>query len=243
MIDLALTIALPLLGVALLAAVLHFLTGERVHWRPLATALACVFLYWVAVVGGSEVQGMIPALADLKWNWVGKIVAIAATLLLIRFMPGVDARSAGLTWRQRAGSLVPVLVCTALMCALAWGAEAYAADGSDLSPERLLYQATMPGIDEELFFRGLLLALLLKVFDERWSLAGAPIGPAAAAITFFFAAGHGLAVVDGTLHFDGFAFAITGALGFGLLWLRQRTGSLVAPVLVHNLLNVGSSFF
>ena len=243
MIDLALTIALPLLGVGLFALTLRFLFKEQVRWAPLGTALACVFLYWVAVVGGSELQALIPALETLEWNWAGKLTAIAATLLLIVIMPGVDAKAAGLTLHQRAGSLPGVIVCTLLMCALAWGTEMLAVDGTDLSPERLAYQATMPGLDEELFFRGLLLALLLKAFDERWTLAGAPVGPAAAAITFFFAAGHGLAGANGSLHFDLASFAVTGALGFGLLWLRQRTGSLVAPVLVHNLLNVGSSFF
>ena len=243
MIDLALTIALPLLGVGLFALVLRFAFREQVRFAPLATALLCVLLYWVAVVGGAELQSAIPALAGLKWNWVGKLVAIAATLLLILIMPGVDAGSAGLTLAQRRGSLPGVLLCAALMCALAWGVEAWAADGTDTSIERLAFQATMPGIDEELFLRGLLLALMMRAFDERWSLAGAPMGPAAAAITFLFAAGHGLAVVDGALHLDGLSFVITGLLGFGLLWLRQRTGSLVAPVLVHNLLNVGSSFF
>lgn len=242
MIDLALTIALPLLIVGLFALGLR-LIGEKVRWAPLGTALACIVLYWIAVVGGSELQSLIPPLAGLKWNWIGKLVAITATLILIRVMPGVDADSAGLTLRQRPGSLRGVIVCTILLCALAWGAEALAADGTDLSLERLLYQATMPGIDEELFFRGLLLALLMKAFAERWSLAGAPVGPAAAVITFIFAAGHGLAVVDGALHFDAESFVITGLLGFGLLWLRQRTGSIVAPIAVHNLLNVGSSFF
>ncbi len=91
--------------------------------------------------------------------------------------------------------------------------------------------------------RGLLLALLLRGFAERWNLWGAPMGPAAVSITFLFAAGHGLRIVEGSLFFDPLNFAVTGTLGFGLLWLRQRTGSLAAPVLVHNLLNVGSSFF
>lgn len=243
MLDLALTIALPLLIVGLFALALRFIFREQVRWAPLATALLAVLLYWLAVVGGSEVQAIVPAMAELKWNWTGKIAAILATLLLILLLPGVTARSAGVTLRQRRGSLPGVVICTVMMCALAWGFEALAADGSDLSPERLLYQATMPGLDEELFFRGLLLALLARAFEDRWNLAGAPIGPAALAITFLFGAGHGLAVVDGALHFDWTSFAITGALGFGLVWLRQRTGSLVAPVAVHNLLNVGSSFF
>ncbi len=243
MLDLFATIGLHLGLVGLFAIFLRFVLGETVRFNVLGVALVCVFLYWGAVVGGSEVQALLPGLAGLKWNWIGKIIAIAATLIMIAAIPTIGAAEVGMTLRQRAGSLVPVLICTALLCALAWGMEALDADGTDLSLERLLYQATMPGLDEELFMRGLLLALLLRGFAERWNLWGAPMGPAAVSITFLFAAGHGLRIVEGSLFFDPLNFAVTGTLGFGLLWLRQRTGSLAAPVLVHNLLNVGSSFF
>lgn len=97
MLDLALTIALPLLIVGLFALALRFIFREQVRWAPLATALLAVLLYWLAVVGGSEVQAIVPAMAELKWNWTGKIAAILATLLLILLLPGVTARSAGVS--------------------------------------------------------------------------------------------------------------------------------------------------
>jgi len=31
--------------------------------------------------------------------------------------------------------------------------------------------------------------------------------------------------------------------GFGLLWLRERTGSVVIPIIAHNLINGLGSFF
>jgi len=39
------------------------------------------------------------------------------------------------------------------------------------------------------------------------------------------------------IHFDPFSFGYTGFVGAGLLWMRQRTGSLLLPVLTHNIVN------
>jgi len=58
--------------------------------------------------------------------------------------------------------------------------------------EKWLFEATMPGLDEELFWRGLLLALLTRSFGAGKELARATFGPAEIAITLLFAAAHGL---------------------------------------------------
>jgi hypothetical protein len=87
------------------------------------------------------------------------------------------------------------------------------------------------------------LTLLSRAFQQRWNLLGAEIAPGALIVTFVFAAGHGLTVQHGRLHLEVLLFGLTGALGFGLLWIRQRTGSLLLPVLAHNAINVGNSFF
>ena len=243
MIDLVYSIGLAVLGALLIAVAVRVLLRERVNFHAFAGGMAALLFYWAVIVAGSETQRMIPLLAGLSWNWSGKVVTIAAVLLAIAVLPWVTREEAGLRLRLNPGSLVPALVCATLLCALSWGVEAWMNDGRDLSAERLLYQALMPGIDEELFFRGLLLALLLRAFDERWSFLGAPVGPAALVVTFIFAAGHGLGVADGQIRFDALPFCMTGALGFGLLWLRQRTGSVWPAILAHNLINVGNSFF
>jgi hypothetical protein len=241
--DLIASILLTMAGATALALAARFVVRQPVRVRPFATALILLVLYWVVVVFGAEAQNAIPALSRLKWNWVGKIITATATLSAIVLLPGVTRAEAGLTLRQAPRSLLPALVCLALVCALSWGAEAWANDGRSLSLERLAFQATMPGLDEEPFFRGLFLVFLMRAFDERGRLFGAPVGPAAVVVTFIFAAGHGLAVHDGRLSVDWASFALTGAIGFGLLWIRQRTGSLLLPVLAHNLVNVGNSFF
>lgn len=36
---------------------------------------------------------------------------------------------------------------------------------------------------------------------------------------------------------------VTGSIGGALMWIRQRTGSLVLPTFVHYRLNFGECFF
>jgi membrane protease YdiL (CAAX protease family) len=243
MIDLVLTILLHIAIVTALAFGLKFGAKEPVKLRPFFTGLGLLVIYWVILVAGSEVQRLLPFAAGLKWNWAGKIVAICGTLLMMLAVRRGGLAEFGVTLRQKPCSLTPAALVTVALCALSWGAEAWMSDGTDTSLERMLFQATMPGIDEELFTRGLLLGMFMRAFSDRWNLAGAPVGPSIAAVTFLFAAGHSLAFAGGVLHFDALAFVLTGALGFGLAWLRLRTGSLAAPIIAHNLINVGNSFF
>lgn len=77
---------------------------------------------------------------------------------------------------------------------------------------------------EELVFRGVLLALLDRALPQRWRVAGAYIGWGGVALTVSFVALHGLR--PGVL---------LGVLPAALLylWLRERTGSLLAPIAAH----------
>jgi membrane protease YdiL (CAAX protease family) len=77
---------------------------------------------------------------------------------------------------------------------------------------------------EELVFRGVLLALLDRALPQRWRVAGAYIGWGGVALTVSFVALHGLR--PGLL---------LGVLPAALLylWLRERTGSLLAPIAAH----------
>jgi uncharacterized protein len=160
----------------------------------------------------------------------------------MRLIPATRPIDFGLTLQQRQGSIQPAVVATIALCAFSWTIQAVFAGPTQITAERLLYQAFMPGLDEELFFRGLLLAIFLRAFGDRWKLGDATIGGAAIAVTFLFAAGHGLRVSWGTIEFSALVTAVVAVLGFGLVWLRERTGSLVFPVLAHNLINVGNTF-
>jgi membrane protease YdiL (CAAX protease family) len=48
--------------------------------------------------------------------------------------------------------------------------------------------------------------------------------------------------VDGALQINAAAIVGTGFIGFVAGWARERTGSLVVPVLFHNTFNVAQAF-
>lgn len=59
--------------------------------------------------------------------------------------------------------------------------------------------------------------------------------------TLLFATSHGVSWGDSGIQLAADALIVTAYLGFGLLWIRQRTGSVVIPIIAHNLINVASN--
>lgn len=243
MLDIVATLALHFSLVLTLAVLCRVAGHGALAFRPILVGLGCLAVYWLAIVLGAGLQDKVPLLAPLHWNWLGKVVAIGVSLGIVAVLPILTRSNVGLVWSFRPHAMRDAAIAIAVLCAVSWGAEAWAADGTDTSPERLLFQATMPGLDEELFMRGILLALFVQGFGTSKSRLGAPFGLAELAVTFLFAAGHALRFAQGAIQFDPVIFGLTGFLGAGLAWLRQRTGSLAVPVLAHNLINLGNSFF
>ena len=102
----------------------------------------------------------------------------------------------------------------------------------------LAFQATMPGIEEELFYRGVLLLALNEAFTRRWRVAGVSVGWAALLTSILFGLAHAVDVEAGRFAFDLFPFLFTALPALILLWVRERTESLVWPILLHNLANL-----
>lgn len=90
----------------------------------------------------------------------------------------------------------------------------------------LLGQLLLTALPEEWFFRGYLQGRLDRVFGRNWKLFSAQTGPALFIVAAVFALAHFLVrpSPDRLLVFF-------PALAFG--WLREKTDSLVAPVLFH----------
>ncbi len=186
----------------------------------------------------------VPGVLDLhpegtQWNWIGKFLGVAWVLLFLRFGP-LSARDIGLTLRQRPGSTVPAIVWTALFVGISVGINflVFVEPHDTVTIETLLYQATMPGIAEELVHRGVFLSLLMLALGAKstveWSSWKAPEVLLPVLVTaFHFGIVHALLYADG-VHFGVFSFLFP-FIG-GLVWavLRLETGSLLFPVLAHN---------
>ena len=87
-----------------------------------------------------------------------------------------------------------------------------------------------------------MLLLLHQAFGKGLRVWGADTGWAFFLVTAFFGLLHGVTIESGQLVVNLWAIIGTGFMGFILIWMRERTGSLIAPVLFHNISNVAQAF-
>ena len=217
------------------------LVNIQAKWAGVSLFLFCA--YFVALIMGGSVIQVERLFPDINYNWGGKIASILLWIVTLFIFTGLNktykAADMGFTLKQNQGSLRPALLAVLLaitfqiVITLALGG----ADGVDT--ETLLYQATMPGFDEEPMFRGIiLLTLSLGIVSNRFNVFGAQLNIAGLVFALLFASVHGVSFSNGEVHFAAVAFFFSGIVGLILLWLRERTGSLLLPIIAHNLVNV-----
>lgn len=217
--------------VVVLGLALAVLSPRDFRWRWLLAAAALIVLHDALLV---RVYGLIPELVAGRWNWTGKWLATIG-MLAVAALPAFGWRRSGVTLRQSRGSGVAWLVVLVLTVGLLVAGFHFGDGPADAGT--IAFQWTMPGIEEELFYRGVLLLALNEAFRARWRVFGAGIGWGGLLSTVAFGLIHAMAYRDGAVSFDAAAFLMTGGPAVLLLWLRERTGSLLAPVLAHNVVN------
>ena len=186
--------------------------------------------------------GLIPnLLPHSDWNWQGKALALAATLLIASF-PVFGWRRSGLTLAQTAGSLkaaVPVAVLyTAFFTGIAWLFPTEPA-----TAETIAFQLTMPGLEEEPFYRGILLFALDRAFLGRKQFLGVEWGCGAVLSCVVFGLAHAFGFSDGQFSFDPLTMALTAVPSLIGVWLVLRTRSVMLPVVLHNFGNAITLLF
>lgn len=215
----------------LLALVLVLAGRNRAAFRP-AWLFAALFLILVHDTLITRLLWQIPWTArEGEWNWIGKLLGLAGTLLLMA-TPLFGFRRSGLTLRQRNGSW-PAWLLMALLCLYFLAQSVLWEKPSD--PNSIAFLWMVPGPEEELFYRGLLLLALDQAFTARRPILGADMGWAALLTSVQFGAVHGLSYAKGAVGFDPSYFLHTFALGLAWVWMREKTGSLLAPVLSHSI--------
>jgi CAAX protease family protein len=228
MTDSLLELGLETLPLLLLAAILAAFDRSRARIRWLAAALLLVAVHEILV---TRLLWQIPwTAAEGRWNWLGKLAALAASLA-VAALPVFGWRRCGITLRQAPGS-GPAWLVAAGLC-LVFLAEGLVWDKPS-DPGTLAFMWTVPGPEEEIFYRGLLLAALDRAFTARRRILGAEMGWAALVTSVQFGAVHGISFTDGEAGLNPAYLAHTLALGLAWAWVRQRTGSLLAPVLGHS---------
>ncbi|QLC23718.1 CPBP family intramembrane metalloprotease [Parasphingopyxis algicola] len=218
-------------GVAALAA------RGQVNWRWFLLAWLLFNLNVALVLNFFGLNGLLYGLAgdpDVSFNWAGKIAALAVSIAILAFGI-VDREAAGVTFRQNAGARIG-WIAFAILCAI----DVLIAVIIETPPpdiEAIAYQLTMPSLEEEIFYRGILLFCLVKAFGDGPRVAFANIGFAAIMSVILFGAVHSLFWAGGAPVFVLEIFLITGSIGLILTWLRLNTGSILASMLLHSVIN------
>jgi len=169
------------------------------------------------------------------WNWQGKALALGGTLV-IAALPGFGWRKCGLTLRQNPKGFWITCLVAILTCA-AFVAIALHLPNEPLDREMLAFQLTMPGLEEEPFYRGILLLALNEAFRTRARILGIQLGWGGVLSCMLFGFAHAFDYAHGVFSLDSIAMAATALPAFILVWMRERTGSLVLPILLHNFAN------
>ncbi|MCK4663051.1 MAG: CPBP family intramembrane metalloprotease [Bacteroidales bacterium] len=173
-----------------------------------------------------------------QWNWTGKILSTLFSLIVILVLRKKLGDDFAFTLKQRESSLKPVLIIVSILVILGviilWQ---FSSKGNPTF-ETHLFQLTMPGIAEELAFRGVFLGLLNNVFGKPVKIIGAKMGWGTVVTSILFGLWHGIGFDNASnFYFNFEPILLTMIAGFILAWLRERTGSLLIPVLFHNLIN------
>lgn len=165
-----------------------------------------------------------PAWLGLDYNWLGKAFCVLAALVFACLGP-LRREEIGLCaptrWRGSFLWVLLGLVCVGVM---------FIPD-MQVGRESFLYELTMPGMAEELTYRGILLAFVLRAYGDdakgRWL--------AAIVTSVAFACIHDIDFQSMHLVCPLGPFAFHFAAGMFLAWVRLATGSLLMPVLAHNI--------
>jgi hypothetical protein len=226
----------PLIGIGATVLLLLVVGGsigilDRKRFAPRWLLIAAL-LVLVNDALVTRLYGTIPSLIDGDWNWEGKLLALAATLA-IAALPMFGWRRVGLTLRQEPGSLKWALPILLLYCGFFVGI-ALAFPNERASGEDIAFQLTLPGLEEEAFYRGLLLYALYRAFTGRVRFLGVDWGWGAVLSSLLFGMTHAFGYSDGQFSFDILIMALTALPSFIAVWLRLRTGSLLLPILAHN---------
>ncbi len=173
-------------------------------------------------------------LGFLHYNWIQKaLVSLISLVLMLKLKEkcGLNIPSKG------SGFALAILIGIAFAALDVFMNQA---NIGNVDRETIFYQLTMPGLQEEIMYRGLMLYFLDDSLGTPWKFAGVRFGVGALITSALFSFGH-LVIFD--VHWNliinpdilswinQFLFALV------MCWLRYFTKSAWTCVLAHNLDN------
>ena len=169
-----------------------------------------------------------------SWNWDGKIYGIICGILFYFLFRKYFRENDFFTLKQNKQNFKSALIgaiIIVLLSTIVW----FLLGKSDFDTETLAFQLTVPGIDEEIMFRGILLGLLATSLKDKISFLGNP-SVLLTAILFGFM--HALTLnKDYSINFEPIYFIQTGFAGYVWGWITIKSRSILLAIVSHNFSN------
>lgn len=222
----------PLLHIAIILPLLLIFMKERTRENYLRVLgiVVCYFIYNAVLT----IQFQFDCLNIIKggWNWDGKIYGTVCGITMYFIFRRQFADNNFFTLKQDKEGLKSALkVVVAILSISILGG---VVNDREFNSETLLFQLFMPGIDEEIMYRGVLLGLMcsaLRTGNAAWR------NPAIIINAILFGLVHALSLSDGALQINAMNFVWTGIIGYSFGYITIKTRSIVIPMLTHNLYN------
>ncbi len=209
----------------------------------LVGAFLAVYLLDNLILGLVSRYPQLQLIPDTAWGtlvcaWSGKLYSILAALLVAWLVRrAISSTEFGLVLAQPKGSIRPALILFLLAGAVAT-VLGLGFDKGPFDAVVLIYLALMPGLNEELVYRGLLLGLANRISPPRWTILQARIGWGALITSLLFGLLHGFWIEAGVgAHFNLVVVFFNGLVGLAYAWQRERTGSMLFPILTHGVVD------
>jgi len=169
-----------------------------------------------------------------NWNWEGKILGILFGIICYFLFHHLFVEHDYFRLRQdktyfKKASIVSLIV---VVCAtIIW----YVLGKSEFDLESLAFQLTLPGIDEEIMYRGILLGLLMSGLKGQVRFIG---NPSLLISSVLFGIIHALKLNESfTPNFNLIYFLQTGLAGYAWGWATIKSRSIVLAMASHNFSN------
>ena len=222
----------PILHLVVILPLLLIFMKERTkeNYLRVLSIVGCYFIYYFALTLQYHFDCF--NIIDGSWNWDGKIYGIVCGIAIYFIFRRQFNENNFFTLKQDKVGLKSALkfAIAILSIAILGGV----VNDREFNIETLLFQISMPGIDEEIMYRGVLLGLMcsaLRAGGAAWR------NPAIIINAVLFGLVHSLSLGDGALQFNSVNFMWTGLLGYGFGYITIKTRSILIPMLTHNLYN------
>ncbi|PHQ57642.1 MAG: CPBP family intramembrane metalloprotease [Lutibacter sp.] len=172
------------------------------------------------------------------WNWSGKLLAMTGSLIFYYLFKNNFRRHHFLTIKQDKKTLRRISIVIAVISLIAI-IEGFLFYNESWNLETVLFQSTLPGIDEEIAYRGIMLGILSSILLEKIQVFKIYIhNPSIWIVGILFGLIHALRLnSEWELSFNILYFVQTFIFGTAWGWMAIKSRSILLPIISHNLSN------